>query len=250
MWSCSACAITMRFRMSCAFSGISRLSAFSTVRTDAIAWTVVQTPQNLCVKSHASRGSRPVRIVSMPRNIWPEDQAFVTFPPLTSTSMRRWPSMRVIGSTTILVIGVPLLRRGGPVRRGRSRQNGESLDEENVSEDLDRDDADRREDLHEAREVRVLRARMEHDDKRVDAVERARDNHEERRPEEVARALAPLGRHEEDGRHDDERDLDEEEEHLPVESEQEIELSAERDVDEADAGPRPENRDDGLAETR
>ena len=105
MWSCSACAITIMLRMSCAFSGISRPSAFSTVRTDAIAWTVVQTPQNRCVKSQASRGSRPFRIVSIPRNIWPEDQAFVTLPPLTSTSMRRWPSIRVIGSTTMRVMG-------------------------------------------------------------------------------------------------------------------------------------------------
>ncbi len=52
-----------------AFRGISSPSAFSTVRTDAIAWTVVQTPQKRCVKIQASRGSRPRRIVSMPRYI-------------------------------------------------------------------------------------------------------------------------------------------------------------------------------------
>ena len=68
-----------------------------------MAWTVVQTPQNRCVKSHASRGSRPRRIVSIPRNIWPDDQAFETRPPSTSTSTLRWPSIRVTGSTVIFL---------------------------------------------------------------------------------------------------------------------------------------------------
>ncbi len=75
--------------MYCAFSGISSSSAFSTARTEAIACTVVQTPQKRWVKSQASRGSRPSRIFSMPRHIVPEDQAFFTVPPSTSTSMRR-----------------------------------------------------------------------------------------------------------------------------------------------------------------
>ena len=73
----------------------------------------MQTPQNRCVKSHASRGSRPFRISSIPRNIWPDDQAFFTWPPSTSTSTRRWPSMRVTGSTTIrLDIRAPYARAG------------------------------------------------------------------------------------------------------------------------------------------
>ena len=76
-------------RMSCALSGISRPSAFSTLRTEAIACTVVHTPQMRCVNTQASRGSRPCRIVSMPRHIVPDDQAFLTAPPSTSTSMRR-----------------------------------------------------------------------------------------------------------------------------------------------------------------
>ena len=41
----------------------------------------------------------------MPRHIWPEDQALVTLPPSTWQSMRRWPSMRVIGSMVILATG-------------------------------------------------------------------------------------------------------------------------------------------------
>ena len=61
--------------MYCALSGISSFSAFSTARTEAIACTVVQTPQMRWVKIQASRGSRPSRISSMPRHIWPEDQA-------------------------------------------------------------------------------------------------------------------------------------------------------------------------------
>ncbi len=90
--------------MYCAFGGISSLSAFSTARTEAIACTVVQTPQKRCVNSQASRGSRPWRIRSIPRNICPEDQALVTTPPSTSTSMRRCPSMRVTGSTVMCVL--------------------------------------------------------------------------------------------------------------------------------------------------
>ena len=77
------------FRMSCALSGTSSPSAFSTERTEAIACTVVHTPQMRCVNTHASRGSRPCRIVSIPRHMVPLDHAFFTAPPSTSTSMRR-----------------------------------------------------------------------------------------------------------------------------------------------------------------
>ncbi len=90
--------------MYCAFFGISRSSAFSTARTEAMACTVVQTPQMRWVKSQASRGSRPCRMTSMPRHIWPEDQESRTLPPSTSTSMRRWPSMRVMGSMTMRLL--------------------------------------------------------------------------------------------------------------------------------------------------
>jgi hypothetical protein len=87
--------------MYCALIGISSWMAFSTARTEVMACTVVQTPQMRWVKSHASRGSLPSRMVSMPRNICPDDQEFCTLPPSTSTSMRRCPSMRVIGSTVM-----------------------------------------------------------------------------------------------------------------------------------------------------
>ena len=90
-------------RMYWAFSGTSRSQAFSTAHTEAMACTVVHTPQIRWVKIQASRGSRPFRIISMPRHIWPDDQAFVTLPPSTSQSMRRWPSMRVIGSIVMRV---------------------------------------------------------------------------------------------------------------------------------------------------
>ena len=56
-------------------------SAFSTARTEAIACTVVHTPQKRWVMIQASRGSRPMRISSMPRHICPDDQALVTLPP-------------------------------------------------------------------------------------------------------------------------------------------------------------------------
>src|SRR5208282_4987147 len=56
------------------------------------------------VKAQASRGSRPFRIISIPRNMVDDDQASVTLPPSTSASIRRCPSMRVTGSTTMWVI--------------------------------------------------------------------------------------------------------------------------------------------------
>src|SRR5512138_2324882 len=65
------------FRISWALSGISRPSAFSTARTEAMACTVVQTPQMRCVNTQASRGSRPFRISSKPRHIVPLDRAAV-----------------------------------------------------------------------------------------------------------------------------------------------------------------------------
>ena len=104
MWSCSACAIRIRFRMYCAFGGTWMPAAFSTARTDAIACTVVHTPQNLCANSHASRGSRPCRIVSIPRNIVPDAHESATLPPSTFTSIRRCPSIRVIGSIVMRLL--------------------------------------------------------------------------------------------------------------------------------------------------
>src|SRR6185369_235281 len=85
-----------------ALSGIAIPSASSTQRTEASACTPVHTPQMRSTKAHASRGSRPLRITSRPRHIVPVDTALVMVP-LASTlaSMRRCPSMRVMGSTTI-----------------------------------------------------------------------------------------------------------------------------------------------------
>ncbi len=101
-----------------ALSGTSSCSAFSTARTEAMACTVVHTPQMRWVMVHASRGSRPCRISSTPRNIWPEDQAFFTRPPSTSTSMRKWPSMRVMGSMVMRAIF--LLRSYWEASRGNT----------------------------------------------------------------------------------------------------------------------------------
>jgi hypothetical protein len=79
----------IRLRSSRAFGGGLAPIAFSTARIEAIACTVVQTPQILCAKTQASRGSRPRRMISMPRNIVEEDQASRTAPASTSASMRR-----------------------------------------------------------------------------------------------------------------------------------------------------------------
>jgi hypothetical protein len=76
-------------------------SASSTARIEANAWTVVQTPQARWVKAHASRGSRPRRMISMPRTMVPDEYAAaILLSGPTSASMRRCPSMRVMGSMT------------------------------------------------------------------------------------------------------------------------------------------------------
>jgi len=95
----------MMFLISSALGGILMPSAFSTLRMEAMAWTVVHTPQNLCTKYHASRGSRPWRIFSMPRNMVLLLQASATPFPLTSASIRRCPSILVMGSMTIFAMG-------------------------------------------------------------------------------------------------------------------------------------------------
>src|SRR4051812_47471449 len=177
MWSCIACAARIRFLMYCAFSGTSSCSAFSTARTDAIACTVVQTPQNRCVNSHASRGSRPCRMRSMPRNIWPDDQALRTTPPSTSASMRRCPSMRVTGSMVI---------------RGMRRlqcEDRKQLDDQDERHELARDQSDRDEDLAHAGEVRPVRAGAERDEIGIEPVDAAREHEQHGRAEEIPEAL-------------------------------------------------------------
>ena len=103
------CVQNIRLRMSSAFGGMTMPSASSTERTDASAWTVVQTPHVRSANAQASRGSRPRKMISSPRTIVPELNASVTKPSLTSTSTRRWPSMRVTGSMTILLAAIKFL---------------------------------------------------------------------------------------------------------------------------------------------
>src|ERR1019366_4928556 len=98
-----------RLRIVFAFGGILMPSASSTARQLAIACTVVHTPQMRCVKAHASRGSRPCMMISRPRNCVAEAHALEIFPFSDCASMRRWPSIRVIGSTTTLVLAIALL---------------------------------------------------------------------------------------------------------------------------------------------
>ena len=115
----------IRLRMSSAFGGTAMPRASSTDRTEASACTVVQTPQTRSVKAQASRGSRPLRMISMPRTMVPALQASVMRPSLTSASMRRWPSMRVMGSTTMRVLMVhSLVRLVGFRHGGRRREAG------------------------------------------------------------------------------------------------------------------------------
>src|SRR5450759_2319526 len=105
-----------RFRMVFAFAGILMFRASSTARQLATAWTAVHTPQSRWVKAHASRGSRPCMMISMPRNCVDDAHALAIFPFSDCASMRRWPSMRVIGSTTTLVLAIVILRFGSGFR--------------------------------------------------------------------------------------------------------------------------------------
>src|SRR3982750_1676741 len=162
MWSCIACAATMMLRMYCALSGTSSCSAFSTARTEAIACTVVHTPQNRCVNSHASRGSRPCRMRSMPRNICPDDHALRTTPPSTSASMRRCPSMRVTGS--MVIRDMSLLQC----------EDRKDLDDGDVEHHLTGDEPDRHQQLDQAGEVGPVGPRRERHQVGVEPVERPR----------------------------------------------------------------------------
>src|SRR6056297_212470 len=103
------CAPIIRFLMSCALGGISYFSASSTERMDAMPCTRVHTPQIRCTKAQASRGSRPRMMISIPRTIVPDEYACWMRSPSICTSTLRWPSMRVIGSTTtrLLIFNYP-----------------------------------------------------------------------------------------------------------------------------------------------
>src|ERR1019366_6675164 len=106
------CIPVTRLRMVFAFAGILMSSASSTARQLATACTVVHTPQMRCTNAHASRGSRPCMMVSIPRNCVDVAHALEIFPFSDCASMRRWPSMRVIGSTTTLVLAIVRLLLG------------------------------------------------------------------------------------------------------------------------------------------
>src|ERR1035437_4700666 len=106
------CIPVTRLRRVFAFAGIRMSSASSTARQLATACTVVHTPQMRCTNAHASRGSRPCMMVSIPRNCVDVAHALEIFPFSDCASMRRWPSMRVIGSTTTLVLAIVRLLPG------------------------------------------------------------------------------------------------------------------------------------------
>src|ERR1051325_2330400 len=153
----------IRFRMYCALSGTSRSSASSTARTEVSACTVVQTPQKRCVKSHASRGSRPSRMRSMPRHMVADAHAFSTAPLSTSTSMRRCPSIRVIGSMVTRL----------DICLSNATQNGERLDHRDVDGDLDGHQAEGGEQLRNGGEVVPVRTGIEGHQKGIEAGERS-----------------------------------------------------------------------------
>src|SRR5271165_4315922 len=99
----------MMLRMISAVGGTVMPSALSTARQLVSACTVVHTPQTRSVMAHASRGSRPIRIFSRPLTMVPDENASVMKPFSTTASTRRWPSIRVTGSTTMRAIRLQLL---------------------------------------------------------------------------------------------------------------------------------------------
>ena len=78
--------------------------AFSSAMLAAVAWAVGHTPQMRCTIWEASRGFRPRRMASNPRNMPPVIHASATFPSSTCTSTLRCPSSRVTGSMAITVL--------------------------------------------------------------------------------------------------------------------------------------------------
>src|SRR5436190_1856842 len=218
MWSCIACAATMMLRMYCAFSGTASWSAFSTARTDAIACTVVHTPQNRCVKSQASRGSRPCRMRSMPRNIWPDDHALRTNPPSTSASIRRCPSMRVTGSMVI---------RDMSLLQCEDREN---LDDHDVSHDLAGDQPESDQDFGDAGKVRPLIAGAERDEVGVEAEEAARRHEQHGGAEQHAQPLPASVVQQDEHRDHHQPDFGEDQDAIEVEGEQRAELAPRRQV--------------------
>src|SRR5512140_3915651 len=99
----------MRFLIILALSGIVAPIAFSTALTELCAWTVVHTPHIREVSAQQSLGSLPFRIISMPLNMVPDDQASGTLPPSIWASILRCPSILVMGSIAILAIPILLL---------------------------------------------------------------------------------------------------------------------------------------------
>src|SRR5208337_457784 len=233
MWSWSEWAITIRLRMYWALGGISRPMAFSTARTEAMACTVVQTPQMRWVNSHASRGSRPRRMSSMPRQIWTEAQASRTLPPSTYTSIRRWPSIRVIGSMVIVLLMESPLLLG---RRGSGgAQDWKGLDGYDVQNDLEGDYSECDQELGQCGEVEPVRPRAEGDHVGVDPEERAGQQQENRGAHLPQGARTALLREQDRGARRGEQDLGQESD--PRRARDERELARHRDLDEAEGHP-------------
>src|SRR5512139_2331832 len=108
MWEWTNCPPSIRFRTIRALSGGVTWNDCSSPRVLVCPCDTGQTPQIRWVMNQASRGSLPCRMISNPRNRVPELQASFTLPFSTSTSMRRCPSMRGIGSiTTRFAMGSP-----------------------------------------------------------------------------------------------------------------------------------------------
>ena len=107
-WSCTHWEAMIRLRRSRALGGGVAPRAFSTARIEAMAWTVVQTPQ-----MPLGEGPGVARVAALQDQLDAAEHraggpGVVDLPPSTSASIRRWPSIRVTGSTTTWVMaGLP-----------------------------------------------------------------------------------------------------------------------------------------------
>src|SRR5580698_6625826 len=194
---------------------------------------------------------------SMPRHIVQLAHAFWTMPPSTSTSTRRWPSIRVTGSMLILVVitahlyvginalvilfqVVPLLdwrRQNRQTLYGQQKQNDAGRNEPKGNQNLD----DRRRVVREA--PRPIRKGCG-----IEAVRHSAQHDQHTANEQVILALAILLLHEKERRDEHELNLIPEQEAAEPRVEHQQELAAEEDVEQSYGDPRQNEVDDQLHE--
>src|SRR5438477_6626184 len=259
----------MRLRMYCAFAGICNFSASSTERTLAMACTVVHTPQKRWVNSQASRGSRPSRIFSMPRHMVHDAHALEMAPLSTSTSTRKWPSIRVIGSIVMRFVIIHtqsflictnrelVSRRVLAFRQlaGEyfdlacrtffdlvpqaqwSRQDGQSLHGKDESRDRQRHGSHRNQQLDRCREIESTGSWLEGQRGGIEAIQHASDGGDQMRVEHQPRISLASGVPKHEYGHAEKKSFHPEQSAIHIQMKCQPKVSAEEQVGEAKCQP-------------